>query len=82
MGDIRDFIRNSTKREMSEKRQSLLKDLDGDMFYSLSVWRHDMRRLLWKKPIGDKESFKLVLFLMRNGCPPTLVIDWIVSSTY
>ena len=34
--------------------------------------------LLWKKPIIDLDTIKLVLFLLGNGCPPDLFTRWIL----
>ena len=33
-----------------------------------------------KKPIGDKETFKLLLFCLGNGCSPDLICPWILLS--
>ena len=82
MCDARNFVVTSSKTEMSERRQDLFRSINGDLFYPLLVWPNDMRGSFWKKPIGDEETFKLVLFLMGNGCPPTVITDWIVSSTF
>ncbi|CAB4039728.1 Hypothetical predicted protein [Paramuricea clavata] len=82
MCEATNFVITSSKRQMSERRRALFRSVDGDMFYPPSVWPNDMRSAFWKKPIGDEETFKLVLFLMGNGCPPTMIKDWIVSSTF
>ena len=82
MSDMRNFVLRSSKREISEKRVELLRDIDGEIFYPLSMWPKKMERLFWKKPLQDKDSFKLVLFLFGNGCPATVIADWIVSSTF
>ena len=82
MCDARNFVVKSSKKEISERRLVLLWDVDGDMFYPLSVWRENMRISFWKKPISDEETLKLVLFLIGNGCPPTRVTEWIVLSTF
>ena len=82
MCDARNFVVKSSKKEISERRLVLLRDVDGDMFYLLSVWPENMRIPFWKKTISDEETFKLVLFLIGNACPPTLVTEWIVISTF
>ena len=43
----------------------------GDAFYPLSVWPQEFKLIFWKKPISDKDTFKLFLFLIGNGCSPT-----------
>ena len=41
-----------------------------------------MKLLFWKKPVADLDTFKLVLFLLGNGCPPDLFRRWILSSQF
>ena len=51
-----------------------------------TLWHHQWRRLLplrltfWKKPIGDRETLKLMLFCLGNGCSPPLISRWILLS--
>ncbi len=47
--DMRDFVLRSSKREISEKRVELLRDIDDEIFYPLSMWPKRMERLFWKK---------------------------------
>ena len=42
--------------------------LNGDIFYSIQTWPPDIQQLFWKKPIGDNDTFKLLLFFIGNGC--------------
>ena len=44
-------------------------------------WRHlPLRLTFWKKHIGDRETFKLMLFCLGNGCSPPLISRWILLS--
>ena len=36
--------------------------------------------IFWQKPIGDVGTFKLMLFGLVNGCPPNLMVRWILTS--
>ena len=36
--------------------------------------------MFWAKPIGDKETFKLMMFCLGNGCSPHLISQWIILS--
>ena len=49
-------------------------------FFPLKWWPMDMQLKFWKKPIGDKDTFQLVLFLLGNGCAPYLLKRWIMLS--
>ena len=40
------------------------------------------QRLFWKKPTGDTDSFKFLLFFIGNGCPPELIVKWILTSQH
>ena len=67
---FKDFVNTGTAKAISERRHTLLKLIDGDIFYALSLWPQDMKLIFLKKPICDLECFKLLLFLVGNGCPP------------
>ena len=51
-------------------------------FFSLKLWPKEMQAIFWKKPMGDKETFKLALFLIGNGCAPILFTEWILLAQY
>ena len=70
------------KAEVVEERRKLMKVIDGDAFFPLNRWPKDMRLIFWKKPASDTETFKLVLFLLGNGCAPTLITRWIMLTQY
>lgn len=56
--------------------------IDGDVSYPLRAWPKWIKFLFWTKPISDKGAFQLSLFLLGNGCPPDLIMKWILSSQY
>ena len=39
-----------------------------------------MKKTFFDKPIGDEETFELLLFLVGNGCPYMTATKWILSS--
>ena len=51
-------------------------------FFSLKLWPKEMQAVFWKKPMGDKETFKLALFLISNGYAPILFTEWILLAQY
>ena len=59
-----------------------MKIIDGDAFFPLKSWPKDMKLIFWKKPMKYEETFKLVLFLIGNGCSPDLIRGWIVLAQY
>ena len=65
-----------------QKRRNLLTLLNGDAFYPLSTWPQDIQQLFWKKPIGDTDTFKLMLFFLGNGCSKHLITEWILTSQH
>ena len=80
--NFKDFVLKSLRVEISEKRKSLLSEINGDLFFSINQWPKKIERVFWKKPIGDQETFVLLIFLVENGCPPWLATQWILTSTF
>ena len=54
----------------------------GGIFYPINSWPIEFRLIFWKKPLSDKNTFKLILFLVGNGCSPWITYEWILTSTY
>ena len=52
---------------------------NGDAFYPLSVWPQEFKLIFWKKPISDKDTFKL---FFGNGGSPHLISHWILTSQH
>ena len=59
-----------------------MKIIDGDAFFPLKSWPKEMKLIFWKKSMKDKETFKLLLFLIGNGCSPDLIRRLIVLAQY
>ena len=70
------------RTEVSDRRRELLKDLNGNAFFSLKLWPKEIQAVFWKKPMGDTETFKLALFFIGNGCAPILFTEWILLAQY
>ena len=70
------------KEEIVQERKELFKFINGDAFFPLSFWPKDMQLIFWKKPMGDEESFKLLLFFIGNGGGPTLISRWIMLAQF
>ena len=59
---------------MIEERKELL---------AIMVGGGSLRLALWKKPIRDRDTFKLMLFWLGNGCSPPLITRWsLLSQTW
>ena len=65
-----------------EERREILHSINSHAFFPLDWWPDDIKLLFWRKPVGDLNTFKLVLFLLGNGCPPELFKRWILSSQF
>ena len=63
------------KPRLIQKRRNLLTLLNRDAFYPLSTWPQDIQQLFWKKPIGDTDTFKLMLLFLGNGCSKHLITE-------
>ena len=75
-------IRDLPRPRLIQKRRNLLSLLNGDAFYPLSTWPQDIQQLFWKKPFGNTDTFKLMLFFLVNGCSKHLVTEWILTSQH
>ena len=83
LADYCNTLRYLSRREIIQERQDLFKDINGNAFFPLKWWPGDMQLMFWKKPIGDSDTFKLLLFLLGNGCSPYLLLKkWIMLSQF
>jgi hypothetical protein len=73
-------VKYSTMFDIVKEMKELLKKINGDIFYKIKVWPTWLRRIFWKKPLSDTETFKTFIFFAGNGCPPNVIIKWILSS--
>jgi len=78
----REEVRLLSKKEVSDRRRELFKDINGNAFFPLKRWPKDIQSIFWRKPMGDKETFRLALFLIGNGCAPLLITEWILLAQY
>ena len=76
------YIWHLSKQQISNERLLLFQLINGDIFYPIRTWPLEMQLLFWNKPTSDKDSFRLMLFLIGNGCPPKhyCEVDFIISA--
>ena len=82
---VKDYQQSATifsYENVSAERNELFKTLNGDMFFDMKLWPVWIKRLFWKKPLGDEDSFKLLCFMIGNGCPPLIISKWILASQF
>ena len=73
-------IQSMDRERYRKKRLELAESLDGELFYRISYWPLYMKQIFWKKPLTDRNVFKLYLFLYGNGCIPEIIHLWTLSS--
>ena len=71
-----------SKDEVHKRRKELFANINGDAFFKVKTWPQDIQSIFWRKPTGDRDTFKLALFLKGNWCAPDLFIEWILLSQY
>ena len=71
-----------TKTAIIDKRKELFNLLNGDIFYPISLWPHNIQLKFWNKPSTDQDTFNLFLFFFGNGCSPNIIFEWILTSQY
>ena len=57
----------STKDKNNPKRKTFTYSAECRCFFPVSSWPQDIQQLVWKKPIGYTDKFKLILFFLDNG---------------
>ena len=75
-------IRQLSRPQISTLRLQLFNSINGDVFYPIRMWPINIQRLFWKKPTGDNDTFKLILFFIGNGCSPDVITKWILTSQH
>lgn len=76
------FISMLSNAGFLQERRKLFHLINGEVFYALRQWPEEYRRIFWKKPMSDQETFRLFIFMNGNGCVPEIIQKWIISSTY
>ena len=76
------FVGSCSKNQISQKRREIFEAINGDVFYPIDSWPKQFRLLFWKKPLSDRDTFKLTMFFLGNGCSPQITYEWILTSTY
>ena len=79
---LNSHIRPLSRPQISHLRLDLFQLLNGDIFYPIKIWLREIQTLFWKKPTSDADTFKLLLFFIGNGCPPSMIANWILSSQH
>lgn len=75
-------VGDMTYDDVSQQRLQLFHLFNGDVFYPARKWPANISKLFWQKPLSDKSTFELFLFLVCNGCPPQMAGHWILLSQY
>ena len=80
LNEYRSKFRLLSKQEVIAERRELLETINCNAFFPLKSWPQEYQRMFWAKPHGDKETFKLMMFCLGNGCAPQLITHWIILS--
>ena len=59
-------IWQQSRQQITNERLQLFYLLNGDVFYSIQTWPTNIQQLFGKKPTGDNDTFKLLLFFIGN----------------
>lgn len=80
LNEYRSKFRLLSEQEVIAERRELFETINGNAFFPLKSWPQEYQRMFWAKPHGDKETFKLMMFCLGNGCAPQLITHWIILS--
>lgn len=84
-GDIKKteiFFSNLNNSNIQQIRGEIYKSINGDSFFPIHTWPLDMQLLFTNLPLSDSDTFKLILFMFGNGCPPQICIQHILCSHF
>ena len=73
LNEYRNKFRLLTKQKVIAECMELFESINADAFFPLKLWPQEYQRMFWAKPIGDKDTFELMLFCLGNGCAPQLI---------
>lgn len=71
-----------SRKEVINARRDVFQSINGEAFFAIRRWPPDIQLIFWRKPISDQGTFKLVLFLLGNGCAPNLISRWVMLSQF
>ena len=64
------------------RRWELFALVNGEVFFPLEMWPTEMKKTFFAKPISDKDTHKLTMFLIGNSCSYSVAAEWILSSNF
>ena len=77
---LADEAKQRSRTDNTQFRKRLLHSINGDIFFPLSLWPFQYQSMFWQKPLSDRSTFQLMLFLIGNGCSIHVASSWIFSS--
>ena len=72
----------STKAKINPKKKEFTYSVKWRCFLPIIHLATNIQQLFWKKPIGNTDTFKLMLFFLGNGCSKHLIPEWILTSQH
>ena len=79
---LRDFVNQLNHSNISPTRAELHNALNGDTFFPTLTWPRDIQLLYNHTPMSDMDTFKFIVFMFGNGCPPVLCMEYLCTSYY
>ena len=79
---LRKFVNSLNQSNISSNRSDLHKSLDGNCFFPTLTWPRDIQLLYNHTPMSDRDTFKFILFMFGNGCPPELCMKFLCTSYF
>ena len=73
---------DSGQASWRERRHHLYATINGEAFFPLNTWPNNMKKVLWQRPMEDKDVFKFFVFFVGNGGSHFLAAEWVVSTLH
>ncbi len=78
--EVATVMANWQHERLRDYRKMLFNDINGRHFKNLYWWPEHMVQSFWRKPMIQRDVFKLLCFFLGNGCHTRLALYWILTS--
>ena len=82
ISQLKFFIQNLTPSNILTIRTDINKAINGNAFFPIHTWPLDLQLIHTNTPLSDRDTFKYVLFMFGNGCPPQLCLQHLCTSYF
>ena len=80
--ELKNFTLSLSPTNILPTRANLNRLLNGNVFYPIYTWPLKIQLLYTNTPLSDQNTFKILVFMYGNGCPPETLLKYLCTSYY